>query len=158
MPFAAAEFKAYSEGLLIEKLDTKCLPVLISMNSHVERMWVIDAEECLAQAIQMLKDRDVDMPDFVAPNGNIVVFRLKIFDEGTENADQSSHVNPLLVAVPGLSRREPHHIAFFISTSTRMAPSMNSACASWRNVLKANDIQVHRGGDVSIPHGALYFL
>ena len=158
LPYSNCEFKAFSEGILIEKMDTKCLPVLICMNIHVERMWVVDAEECLSQALKLVSRRDKDLPEFIAPDGNIVVFRLKLFEDPNvrnenfmDDIEQALQCNPLTAALPGLSKRSCHHIAFFIPTGSRLAASMNQACGIWRNVLKANDIQVHRGNDVALP-------
>lgn len=157
IPFANAHVKTYSDGFLIEKMNTKCLPILISMSTDVERMWTIDSQECLLQSSRLVPPQSDDIPDIDSPNGNFIIFRLKLNEEIIKSLDSvdNSWNNPLAAILPGHVASEPHHIAFFIATGSRSAKSMSKPCASWRNVLKANDIQIHRGSDVRAPEAIL---
>lgn len=50
LPHSLATLKVFSAGLLVDKLDMPCLPVMLSIGAHVERMWSVDFTELCAQA------------------------------------------------------------------------------------------------------------
>lgn len=50
LPHSVAALKVFSAGLLVDKLDMPCLPMMLSIGAHIERMWSVDFTELCAQA------------------------------------------------------------------------------------------------------------
>jgi len=78
VPFANSTLRGFSGGFLIERLNTACLPLLFSIETHAECMWTVDLRDCLeqAQAALQLGDAGVELS---APPGIMVIFKLKSF-------------------------------------------------------------------------------
>lgn len=95
VPFASAELRPFSSGLLIEKLNTHCLPIMLSIGSHVECMWTVDLQEMLAQSAKLcnLGNLAAGSPYSIQsrnmPEGYVVIFKLKSFTrEAVESEDR----------------------------------------------------------------------
>ena len=154
-----ADVRVFSEGFLVERLEVNCAPVMVSIGSHVERVWVVDSAEVMEQAARQLPAVSLALPLPDLPSGLLVVFRLKELDG--EAVPGLFHYNPLSKALPFLSCNggnndaTARHIAFFVRTGCRAAAAMTTACAAWRVACRVNDVQEHRGADVGLPVGIL---
>jgi hypothetical protein len=173
VPHFDAEIRTYSEGFLVEKMDgAACLPLLVSIGRHVDRVWTVDAADCMGQAMKVmdplfLKERN--LPDVTVPPGMLIIFRLKSDDAEAAaapqgDADPFAHQNPLERTLPlvGSEHRQAgagagaKHIAVFVRTGSRSATAVSSATSHWRVAMRMHDVQEHKGGaDVAIPAGVL---
>lgn len=81
VPFGAASLRVFSSGLLVERLDTHCLPIMISIEAHVERMWTTDLQEVRTQALRLCSSSSAQTPPLAhaLPEGFLVTFKLKSF-------------------------------------------------------------------------------
>lgn len=157
VPHFEAELHAFSEGFVVEKMDgAMCLPMLVSIGQHVDRVWTVDPADCMAHASKLfssvfLKDRN--LPDVEVPQGILVVFRLKA--DGVQVDD----LNPVQRTLPlvGASGASPaKHVAFVVPSDSRYASAMSAVCSQWHVAMRMHDVQDHRGGaEVALPEAVL---
>jgi hypothetical protein len=90
LPFMASEVRFFTAGFVIEKTRTVCLPMMICMEQHVAEMWTVDAADCLFLAESRgltyrasSNPYSTSLPEIAAPDGLLVIFRLKIFEDDT---------------------------------------------------------------------------
>eukprot|EP01032_Pedospumella_encystans_P011063 gene11063-12896_t len=163
MPHFEAELRTFTEGLLVEKIDgASCLPLLMSLGQHVDRVWTVDTADCLAQASKLfapffLKERG--LPDIDVPSGIIIVFRLK----GSEDVEPDA-LNPLERSLPLIGSTGTgatttggfRHLALIVPNESRSSSAVSSALSHWRTALRMHDVQEHRGGqEVALPDAIL---
>lgn len=165
MPHFEAELRTFTEGLLVEKMDgASCLPLLVSLGQHVDRVWTVDTADCLTQASKLfaplfLKERG--LPSIDVPSGIIIVFRLKGPEDLPQNAEQDA-LNPLERSLPligstgAASTGRFRHIALIVPNESRSASAVSSALSHWRTALRMHDVQEHRGNhEVALPDAIL---
>ena len=49
VPYGRCSIKAFTGGFVIDKINTQCLPLLISLETHVECMWSADIKDAILQ-------------------------------------------------------------------------------------------------------------
>jgi hypothetical protein len=89
------EFKAFGGGFVIEKDNTSCVPMLVSIETHVEKMWTVDLKDVFAKSMELVQagsgasvnDEDDGLQ---AEEGLIVIFQLKSFSPEAVTARLSS--------------------------------------------------------------------
>lgn len=157
VPHFEAEVRTFTEGFLVEKMDgAMCLPMLVSIGHHVERVWTVDIADCIQHASRLLSPaflKERALPDIEVPTGVLVIFRLKADDA------ESEALNPLQRSLPLVgcsSTAGTKHVALVMPSTSRSASSLTSSCAQWRVAMRMHDVQEHRGGaEVAIPDGIL---
>jgi len=80
LPYSSATVRGFSGGFVVEKLDTACLPLLFSLETHAECMWTADLADCLAQAKAHLGLPSGDEESALdTAAGTMIIFKLKSF-------------------------------------------------------------------------------
>lgn len=162
VPHFEAELRTFTEGLLVEKMDgASCLPLLVSIGQHVDRVWTVDTADCVTQASKLLSPlflKERNLPNIDVPSGIIIVFRLKS-DGDLRDSDNSEVLNPLertLPLVRAAGGERTRHIALIVPNDSRSASAVSSALSHWRTALRMHDVQEHRGGnEVALPDSIL---
>jgi hypothetical protein len=165
LPVADAELRVFSEGLVIERMDCSSLPVLVSIGTHVDCMWVVDTAEVSHQASQLLPPRLSTFPEVPLEEGLLIVFRLKAdfaadADAEAEDAESLSALqyNLLARALPFTLDRgahEPRLLALVVKARSRHSQAMSSVIAEWKVALRRYGLQEHKGSDVPLPQPIL---
>ena len=158
IPHFEADFRTFTEGLLVEKMDgADCLPLLLSIGQHVERVWTVDTVESMQQASTLLSSmflKEKHLPDLEVPDGLLVIFRLKATD--SHHVDEFNPLQRCLPLIGSTPATAAKHLALIIPSDSRAASAMTSACSQWRNAMRMYDVQEHRGGsDMVLPTGIL---
>ena len=161
VPHFEADFRTFTEGLLVEKMDgADCLPLLLSIGQHVERVWTVDTVESMQQASTLLSSmflKEKHLPDLEVPDGLLVIFRLKATD--SHHVDEFNPLQRCLPLIGSTPATAAKHLALIIPSDSRAASAMTSACSQWRNAMRMYDVQEHRGGsDMVLPTGILRAL
>lgn len=159
LPFSLSnQIRLFSEGFVIEKMETLSIPLLFSFNIHIEEHWVVSASEAISQALEISSFRENDkLPDFYSPDGNLVVFKLKssfspLNDDIHREFNTSLLYNPLSTILPTSAKSECQFLAFFVPTSSRFSSAFHRASAGWRSVISALDIPSHKANsDCPLP-------
>lgn len=124
------DVRTFTEGFLIDKINTSsCLPILVTISTHIDRVWTIDSQDCYTQAVKLFpsifnnssdhstnvrrKDEGTgqrDLSEVNVPPGIILVFRLKSSDitsdgdyDGNDydvSSGSCDRLNPLEKAMP----------------------------------------------------------
>jgi len=124
------DVRTFTEGFLIDKINTSsCLPILVTISTHIDRVWTIDSQDCYTQAVKLFpsifnnssdhstnarrKDEGTgqrDLSEVSVPPGIILVFRLKSSDitsdgdydrnHGDVSSGSCDRLNPLEKAMP----------------------------------------------------------
>jgi hypothetical protein len=156
VPYFEAELRTFAEGFLVEKMDgAMCLPALVSIGQHVDRVWTVDSVDFMAQASKLMSPvflKERNLPDIEVPSGLLFIFRLKADDS------QADGMNPLQRTLPMIGSAGPgvaKHVALVVPAASRSASAMSSACNQWRVAMRMHDVQEHRGAEVSLPDGIL---
>ena len=181
MPVVDAEVRVFSEGLLIERIDsTVGLPILISIGAHVKCLWVVDSTEVTAQAFRLLPALLSTFPALLrdhCPEGKLIVLQLKTdeelqkerdeVEEGTGTGEDSGEGTMFKVLQHNLlarsypftsgtgSAKEPHLLALFVPARARSSQAMSTALASWKVAARRHDVREHRGADKPLPQTIL---
>jgi hypothetical protein len=164
IPLTSTNIRLFTNGFVIEKMDTTCLPIIVSMLIHVETMWTVSAAEFLKETLKLT---DGFVPELFEPDGVVIGFKLKsnhthsskFKNNDTEILgfnldDMQNQYNMLDRALPNLSS-EPTMIAFYVRNDSRGASTLLSTCKEWRQALRLVDIPEKRGV-TSIPRSLLY--
>lgn len=155
-----AAVRLYSEGFVIESSDISCTPVLLSLSTHVDTVWILDSAECMQQALRAFPYlKSPPIPTIEAPAGLLIVFRLKPQEALTKNGSYSlCRYNGLDRALPfvAASTKEgcdtPQLVGMYVRAKGAAAGAMASAAAAWRVACRVHKIQEHRSGsDVPLP-------
>lgn len=162
VPHFEAELRTFTEGLLIEKMDgASCLPLLMSIGQHVDRVWTVDTVDCIAQASKLLAPlflKERHLPNIDVPSGIIIVFRLKCHEDLPASASGEA-LNPLERSLPlvGTAAGEgTRHLALIVPNDSRSSSAVSSALGHWRTAMRMHDVQEHRGGsEVALPDSIL---
>jgi hypothetical protein len=142
VPLAHADVKAFQEGFVIDRLNTRSLPALVSFKLHVEEAWSCDVTECHRYSKELWAKDNKGQGQPVCdelPSGILLVLKMK---EGPSN--------PLVAALPTLGncQRYPNqHVAFFVATD-RSQDGMNGILGTWRRAMRMHDIVEHRGSSL----------
>lgn len=163
VPHFEAELRTFTEGLLVEKMDgASCLPLLMSVGQHVDRVWTVDTADCLAQASKLLAPlflKERHLPNIDVPSGIIIVFRLKSHEDLPPSLAGEALLNPLERSLPlvGTAAGEgARHIALIVPNDSRSSSAVSSALGHWRTAMRMHDVQEHRGGnEVALPDSIL---
>lgn len=147
------DVRTFTEGFLIDKINTSsCLPILVTISAHIDRVWTIDSQDCYTQAVKLFpsifndnsdhstngrrKDEGSgqrDLSEVSIPPGIILVFRLKssdIITDGDYDGDDDDYVssgssdrlNPLEKAMPLVGLNITHS-----SNKVKTSSSLSSA-------------------------------
>lgn len=82
------EMRAFSGGFIVERDHVSCLPLLVSFEQHVEKMWTVDMRDVFAKAMELVNpggdggsanDEDGEEVGLQAEEGLVVVLQLKSF-------------------------------------------------------------------------------
>jgi len=148
---AHAEIKSFSSGFIVDRVDVRGLPILVSFPIHVQEVWVCDLADVHKQVVDLYDPENL-CPDakYSFPNAVLMVMKLKHADDqyaslksGGTYAPEVCH-NPLgILSSPDSS--ETQHIAFVIHTSTGGADGMTGVLGVWRNAMRLHDIKENRG-------------
>ncbi len=164
VPHFEAELRTFAEGLLVEKMDgASCLPMLVSIGQHVDRVWTVDTADCLAQASKLLAPlflKERNLPDIDVPPGIIIVFRIKSLEDLQSSSESGVEFNPLQRSLPLVgsiaSTSGVRHIALIVPHESRSASAVSSALSHWRVAMRMHDVEEHRGGaEVALPDSIL---
>ena len=142
MTLAHADVKAFQEGFVIDRLNTRCLPMLVSFKNHVKEVWSCDLTSAV-QAAREFAAKDsrktkVEPYSDALPSAVLMIIQMK-----------PDHTNPLEVALPthtdgGSDRNPVQHIAFVIP-SNRSVEGVNGVIGAWRKAMRMHDIEEKRG-------------
>jgi len=162
VPHFEAELRTFTEGLLVEKMDgASCLPLLMSIGQHVDRVWTVDTADCLTQASKLLAPlflKERQLPNIDVPSGIIIVFRLKSHEDLSPSV-AGEVLNPLERSLPlvGTAAGEgARHLAVIVPNDSRSSSAVSSALGHWRTAMRMHDVQEHRGGnEVALPDSIL---
>lgn len=178
IPYFDADLKLFTDGFIIEKMNNSaCIPILISMENHIDRVWSIDVADFIQESTLLFpqlnhKDLDTALSSTIESSGLIIIFRLKTTLSYEGDIEHGMFLNPLERSMPligmKLLNKETsvsvndeqlpsvcRHIAFLIRSDSRITTSMNEACSYWRKAMRMYEIQEHKGKDVPIPTSIL---
>ena len=88
LPHCLAAVRVFTAGLVVDKLDVPCLPIMLSIGAHVERVWSMDfAELCTQAAARCARGSSSAASDsalaviqqFRGTEGVLIVFKTKSF-------------------------------------------------------------------------------
>lgn len=169
LPLIFTTMRPFTGGFVVERMIGSCLPILVSISTHVECVYNIDAAECLQQALALFPPRFGSAVDIIAPDGIVIVFKLKTFGEGeatvaAAGADtidffsvkgdlqKSIQYNPLAKCLPATATAaEPRYLALLLETDSRAAAALVSARQDWKVAMRMYDVPDYRGAGRKIP-------
>lgn len=143
------DVRTFTEGFLIDKINnSSCLPILVTISTHIDRVWTIDSQDCYLQAIKLFPSiifndssnsnhttnvRNNDNGDRnLLPPGIIIVFRLKssdiINDHDADYNSSSDSLNPLEKAMPLVGLNISHSSNKAKTSSSPSSTSSPSLC------------------------------
>lgn len=161
LPFINCDLRCFTSGFVIEKMTTTCLPIIISIGTHVEEMFTMDIADVLDQALHMIPGFECPVS---TPNGLFIAFKIKSnYDDSKSNKEdiktstdydeKYNRYNTLERSLPLVGKCQ--HIGFFIPTGSRMSTTITTACKDWRISLRVHDIPERKGSNCKIPIGLL---
>ena len=140
-----------------------CLPIVIDIVTHVDRVWTMDSETCWEQASSQLLMRKQLLDNLDKVNlldeGLFILFQLKkdinvmnTYDN-EEITSISNIPNPLTQSLGhiGLSHT-CQYIAIYVDAGSREMSTVSKVLNEWRHTFRAYDIPEYKGGrDVALP-------
>jgi hypothetical protein len=161
-PVCESEIRLFSEGFVIEKFDSTRMPLLVSMKTHVECLWVVDSFETKNQASLFIPPLLDAFPLNSSDSaGLLVVFRLKVdYELSLDDKEDILQYNPLERVLPFINlkniadekTRFPKHIALFVPGNSRSSNAFNTAAAAWRISSRIYDLSEYRGSNEVCVH------
>jgi hypothetical protein len=160
LPCINCNLRCYTSGFVIEKMTTTCLPIIISIGTHVEEMFTMDIADVLDQALNMIPGFECPVN---TPSGLFVAFKIKSnYDDlssnneiktSTDYDEKYNRYNTLERSLPIVGKCQ--YIGFFIPSASRLSTIITTACKDWRVALRVHDIPEKKGSNCKIPIGLL---
>jgi hypothetical protein len=166
IPVFDAQLKCFSNGFVLDRIDKiSQIPVAISFERNVDKVWIVDIADVTAQALKLIGSNSTNGLPMINEDisGYAMIFHIK-----QQSIDgQTTLLNPFDRLFPALlTIDEPKSLEYFAmfilqnnnnnsNTSNSNSATTFPALDTWKTAFRVNDIDVSVGRKAVIPESIL---